>query len=252
MDLSDSDFSEEESSFITAQRASSVPRKKIVVGKKHLTDLKNILGLDDYQAKLEKKRRKRLARKARKKGVTLTSSDGIQTKASLALGITKVPEVVKFIDHKKRKSQEKGLIEDNVINSNQPRPSQIKSKEITLKDARFEVFKFGVSGMDRESKEEANKALAVRLGAKPQKNKFVEYKQLKEDRLAEKEAVRIQEEERQQSLQGVRKKSGKSNAPKKSSKVKKKGSKTDFKVGTFDGGMLKLSSKELNSVKSKR
>lgn len=45
-------------------------------------------------------------------------------------------------------------------------------KEITMKEARFQVFKFGVGGMDKKSKEEANTALAVRLGAKPEKNKF--------------------------------------------------------------------------------
>ena len=252
MELSDSDFSDEESSYIPAQKTSLAATKKVTTGKKHLTDLKKILGLDAYQAKLEKKRRKRQAAKARKKGLVLTSSssDIIQTKASISLGIASAPEIVHFIDHKKRKQKEEGFIEENVVNNNDV--SQKKSKELTLKDARFEVFKFGVSGMDKKSKEEANKALAVRLGAKPEKNTCIEYKQLKEDRLAEKEALRIQEEERKQSLQGVRKKSGNSNPSKKSTKVKKKGNKSDFKLGTFDGGMLKLSSKDLKSVKSKR
>ena len=123
-----------------------------------------------------------------------------------------------------------------------------------MKQARFEVFKFGVSGLDKKSREEANNALAVRLGAKPEKNKGVEYKQLKEDRINEKEEKRIKEEEHRNSLQGVKhsRKSGMS--AKKSANIskKKKGKKGDFKVGAFDGGMLKLSQKDISSIKSKK
>ena len=108
--------------------------------------------------------------------------------------------------------------------------------------------------MDKKSQEEANTALALRLGAKPGKNKCVEYKQLKEERLQEKEDKKVQEEERKQSLQGVRNSSKNGLTSKKSeNKTKKKrGSKSDFKVGSFDGGMLKLSQKDLSSIKSKK
>merc|ERR1712062_280585 len=106
-------------------------------------------------------------------------------------------------------------------------------------------FKFGVSGLDKKSREEANNALAVRLGAKPEKNKGVEYKQLKEDRINEKEEKRIKEEEHRNSLQGVK-------HSRKSGMSEKKSKKGDFKVGAFDGGMLKLSQKDISSIKSKK
>ena len=252
MDSSDSDLSEDDS-FINETTASKPePQKPKVTGKKHLNDIKNMLGLDSYQAKLEKKRLKRKAAKARKKGLSSSQpvANGlVQTNASRSLGLSSVPEVVTFVDHKKRNKKTDNKIEEigDIVKS-------INSKEISLKDARFEVFKLGVSGMDKKSRDEANTALAIKLGAKPSKNKFVEYKQLKEDRIVEKEERRLQEEERINSMEGVKKSTNKNSSTMKKSgnKKKKKGSKKDFKVGSFDGGMLKLSQKDLNSIKSKK
>ena len=254
MDLSDSDFSEDEELRFPSQSNPQKPAAPVVTGKKHLNELKNLLELDTYQAKLEKKRRKRKAAKARKLGLSNTlQKDGIiQTNATKALGLTSAPEIVTFVDHKKRnKPKQAG---DTGMSNAVERGIVSAGKEITMKEARFQVFKFGVSGMDKKSKEEANTALALRLGAKPEKNKFLDYKDLKEERKLEKEEKEMMEEERKRSLQGVRKSSNKNGlAAKKGSnnKVKKKGSKSDFKVGSFDGGMLKLSQKDLNSIKRK-
>merc|ERR1712058_10340 len=105
-----------------------------VTGKKHLNDIKNMLGLDSYQAKLEKKRLKRRAAKARKKGGSnsgITANGLIQTNASRTLGLSSVPEIVTFIDHKKRNKKVENKSEDVV-------PEKINNnKEISLKDARF-------------------------------------------------------------------------------------------------------------------
>ena len=254
MDFSDSDFSEDEEVGFPSQKDPPKPTAPVVTGKKHLNDLRNMLELDTYQAKLDKKRKKRKAAKAQKMGLSsLSQKDGIiQTNATKALGLSESPEIVTFIDHKKRNKSKQA---DNTSTSNtDERVSVSNGKEITMKEARFQVFKFGVSGMDKKSKEEANTALAVRLGAKPEKNKFLDYKDLKEERKLEKEEKEMMEEERKRSLQGVRKSSNKNRvALKKSSnnKVKKKGSKNDFKVGSFDGGMLKLSQKDLSSIKRK-
>jgi len=248
MDFSDSESSEEEEdlSFVPVKK---VPQKPVITGKKHLNDLKNMLELDTYQAKLEKKRRKRKAAKARKLGMSVTGNGEkiIQTLASKSLGVTEAPEVVTFVDHKKRSKSKTNQSEERILDN------EIKKtiKEISLNDARFEVFKFGVSGMDKKSKEEANTALALRLGAKPEKKKCIDYQQLKEERILEREEKQMLEEERKQSLQGVRKSNKNSSASKKSNnKVKKKkGSKNDLKVGSFDGGMLKLSQKDLIALK---
>lgn len=57
-----------------------------------------------------------------------------------------------------------------------------KSKEIDMKRARHEIVKFGMSGFDPEKKEQAKVQLAIRLGAKPPKNKYKNYKELKEEK----------------------------------------------------------------------
>ena len=253
MDFSDSEGSEEDS-FINSRPVESVQRKPAVVGKKHLEDIKDMLGLESYQMKLEKKRRKRKAAKARKAGTNTSLTGAVQTAASRSLGLTTPLEVVTFVDHKKR-SKSAGAAVAPVLSEKQTTPrggKEVTMKQATMKQARFEVFKFGVSGMDKKSQEEANTALALRLGAKPQKNKGVEYKQLKEDRIKEKEEKKVKEEEHRNSLQGVRKSNKSGMTAKKSANKSKKGKKGEFKVGAFDGGMLKLSQKDISSIKSKK
>jgi hypothetical protein len=38
--------------------------------------------------------------------------------------------------------------------------------EITLKEARFDVFKFGIKGLNKDEQENAKVQLAIKLGAK--------------------------------------------------------------------------------------
>ena len=65
---------------------------------------------------------------------------------------------------------------------------KIETNNMDMKKARFEVFKFGMSGFKPEKKEEVKVALAIKLGAKPPKNKgynYKEYKLIKEKQLKE-------------------------------------------------------------------
>lgn len=65
---------------------------------------------------------------------------------------------------------------------------KIETKEMDMKKVRFEVFKFGMSGFKPEKKEEVKVALAIKLGAKPPKNKgynYKEHKLIKEKQLKE-------------------------------------------------------------------
>ena len=251
MNFSDSEESDDEL-IVKSAPSKPVQTQPVVSGLKHLHDIKDMLDLDSYQTKLEKKRKKRKAAKARKAGKSLLAAGAVSTEASRSLGLTSPPEIVTFVDHKKRsKSSQNRGVEQSVLSESQN--NRKPSKEISMKQARFEVFKFGVSGLDKKSQEEANTALAVRLGAKPAKSKGVEYKQLKEDRVKEKEEKLIKEEEHRNSLQGVKKSSKNGMTAKKSAnKTKKKGKKGEFKVGAFDGGMLKLSQKDISSIKSKK
>lgn len=67
----------------------------------------------------------------------------------------------------------------------------VATNEFDLKRAKNEVFHFGISGFDSNDKQAAKLALAVRLGAKPPKNVYRNYKEL----IAEKEQSRKQANE---------------------------------------------------------
>merc|ERR1719471_1924913 len=109
-----------------------------------------------------------------------------------------------------------------------------------MKQARFEVFKLGVSAMSKEAQIDANTALAVRLGAKPAKNESLPYQEYKDKRLMEKEEQKKKIEDDRNALQVMKQRKKGVKEKTKTSKCKKKGE--QMKVGTFDGGMLKLSS----------
>lgn len=56
-----------------------------------------------------------------------------------------------------------------------------------MKKARYEVFNFGISGYDFKDQQKAKISLAVKLGAKPPKNPYQNYKELQTERKQAKE-----------------------------------------------------------------
>ncbi|XP_062565515.1 uncharacterized protein C1orf131 homolog [Armigeres subalbatus] len=60
------------------------------------------------------------------------------------------------------------------------------SQVFDISRARKEVINYGISGLDRETKHEAKVALAIKLGAKPPKNQYRNYKEILEERKREK------------------------------------------------------------------
>lgn len=56
--------------------------------------------------------------------------------------------------------------------------------EFDMKKVRNEVFNFGISGYGLEDQQKAKVALAIKLGAKPPKNPYKNYKELIEERKA--------------------------------------------------------------------
>uniref|UniRef100_A0A023FNR5 Uncharacterized protein n=1 Tax=Amblyomma cajennense TaxID=34607 RepID=A0A023FNR5_AMBCJ len=89
--------------------------------------------------------------------------------------------VVLFQDPAKRKTK-KRLSEERDI----PNDVQQSANEIDFKKARYDVLKFGIKGLEKPKQEAANIALAVQLGAKPPKNKYVNYKELIHERKEQK------------------------------------------------------------------
>ncbi|KAG8181369.1 hypothetical protein JTE90_008840 [Oedothorax gibbosus] len=62
-----------------------------------------------------------------------------------------------------------------------------KNKIFNIKHARYEVMRFAVNGFDKEKQKNSKIAMAIRLGAKPPKKEYVNYKVLMEQKLKDKE-----------------------------------------------------------------
>ena len=92
------DLSEDEKEESAA--VASEPSPKIVVGARHMNQMKEILELDKFQRKKEAKIRKRKARKERKRQGA--GSGVVETLASKKLGLVQ-PEIVSYVDYRKLK-----------------------------------------------------------------------------------------------------------------------------------------------------
>ena len=255
-EFSESEYSSEEESELE-QPKTSAPKST-----RHLEELKAKLGLDEFKDKAAAKREKRKRQKANRKlkkcedsneYVKIIETQGTKLNAKAA---KIVPEIVTYLDPKKRnqgKRNQSGKVKEKDDESD---------SEVTMKQARFDVFKFGIKGFDKEGQHEARVALALKLGAKPEKKKCLPYSELKEKRKEEKE-----EKQRQLELEkmtGMRKVSARPSSTKKSKskdteakpsnkKRKKNNSEaTPLKLGKFDGGTLKLSQKDLLQMKKRR
>ncbi|KAI1298183.1 Uncharacterized protein HDE_04327 [Halotydeus destructor] len=146
------------------------------------------------------------------------------------------PEVVVFQTYKSKRKP--GTTEEKSSDS---------TKQFDFKRARHEVFRFGMSGMEKEDKVSANEALLIRLGAKPEKKRPVNYKVLMEQRKAERKQE-IEEKE-----QGNVRFKGTGIAGSSRAKVVKKRNPNaprggiDYQVGKFKDGVLKVKKHQLKS-----
>lgn len=72
------------------------------------------------------------------------------------------------------------------LNEEQNNVDPKRKQELEMKRARFEVMKFGMSGLKKTKAKEAKIALAISLGAKPPKNRKRNYKEILKDKKIEK------------------------------------------------------------------
>uniref|UniRef100_A0A0K8RKX1 Uncharacterized protein n=1 Tax=Ixodes ricinus TaxID=34613 RepID=A0A0K8RKX1_IXORI len=100
----------------------------------------------------------------------------------------KVPVIV-FNDPTKRKVRKVPRFGSQDEDSESPQPV-----ELNFRKAKFDVIKFGIKGLEKPKQVEAKIALAVQLGAKPPKNKYVNYKQLIQERKQQKDIAKEQKE----------------------------------------------------------
>jgi hypothetical protein len=116
---------------------------------------------------------------------------------------------IQIVVHKNKKKD----VKIKPLSMEQLKDNKAEKKEMDMKKVRYEVFKFGMSGFKAEKKEEVKVALAIKLGAKPPKNKYCNYKEYKH-----KKEMQLKEQLEQQKLLAV----GKTKTGKPSTKGKRK------------------------------
>uniref|UniRef100_A0A6M2DD17 Uncharacterized protein n=1 Tax=Xenopsylla cheopis TaxID=163159 RepID=A0A6M2DD17_XENCH len=123
-----------------------------------------------------------MAKKKQKASANSDPTAPVPTKSS-RLKSTSTFNVTVFESQKEKSSK-------NVLKNSQKVLDDIpERKEIDMKRARFEIMKFGISGFDSKKKEEAKVQLAIKLGAKPAKNKYKNYKELIADKKKQQAAL---------------------------------------------------------------
>ncbi|CAF3843435.1 unnamed protein product, partial [Rotaria sordida] len=137
----------------------------------------------------------------------------------------------------------------NKSNTSSPVSQQNENVEFDLEKARFDVHKFGIKGFEKSKYEDARVALAVGLGAKPPKRKFINYRELIEQNRAKK-AKEKEEEENARLLGDIFHKSPNNKQKSKQKRIGEGdvGSMRFSSVGKFQGGVLKLTDKDISNL----
>ncbi|XP_023931671.1 uncharacterized protein C1orf131 homolog isoform X1 [Lingula anatina] len=209
-------------------------KRKLIGQKRHLSDLKEELGLDGSSFR--------------------TNNNEQESKLNVSTNSVeknhRSPEVIVFEDPAKRKDNMKAK---SLISGPGPSLSSVSQSavgssglEFSLRKARWDVLKFGIAGFDKSKKEEAQVALAIKLGAKPKKNKYVNYKNLQEAKKTERDAEEKKREQEQQL--GVAKKQ------KRDAKKRKRDRDdigfVDGQLGRFRGGVQVLKKTDIDRIKA--
>ncbi|XP_026694091.2 40S small subunit processome assembly factor 1-like [Ciona intestinalis] len=156
-------------------------------------------------------------------------------------------EVVVF---KKRKTTHPKTIQKTgeVLSTPPETDGRLKSRKL-LKKLQFDVASYGLKGFSKEDKRKLEQKRAVELGAKPKKREYVNYKVLMEEKKKRKIEKETKLTESGETVKRGKKKEKKSNNPifwQESNRVQ-----TFGQVGTYTGGVLKLSKRDIKSMKTK-
>jgi hypothetical protein len=74
-------------------------------------------------------------------------------------------KVIVFHNQSQKKKKDVKILISNK-NDNEDQKKMDTSSNLSLKQAKFDVFKFGIKGFDKEAKKNANIDLAIKLGAR--------------------------------------------------------------------------------------
>ncbi|XP_030752591.1 uncharacterized protein C1orf131 homolog [Sitophilus oryzae] len=142
--------------------------------------------------------------------MTEVFNDFVPTRASLLKGkpVNDYQEV-SFTSYKSKGKKESTKMdsEDNILKN-----------DLDVKKVKHEIVKLSIEGLNPLKKEEAKIQLAIKLGAKPPKNKYKNYKELIKERKEHKEKIKKQESFQQLGKNAI----GKSTAKGKSFDKKRK------------------------------
>ncbi|KAL0109451.1 hypothetical protein PUN28_014489 [Cardiocondyla obscurior] len=95
---------------------------------------------------------------------------------------------------KKLKYTENSDNNEDISTVKKTQVEQRQEQEKEMKKLRYEIIKFGMSGFEKPKARKAKVELAISLGAKPPKNKRINYKSLKTRQKIEKEKAKEKEE----------------------------------------------------------
>ncbi|CAF1381946.1 unnamed protein product [Adineta steineri] len=206
---------------------------------RHVDDIKTMLFDEpdfDSDEEIKSKSARRKERKKFKKEVEEKEKSSVET--------------IVFRDPAKRKKKTNKSAASASLSEQQEQDNV----EFDLEKARFDVHKFGIKGFEKSKYEDARVALAVSLGAKPPKGKFINYRELLEQNRAKK--IKEKEDEENARLLGDIFHKNPNNKDKSSQRPKRRrigegdvGSMRFSSVGRFKGGVLKLTDKDISKVK---
>nr|CAB3226636.1 uncharacterized protein C1orf131-like [Phallusia mammillata] len=169
-----------------------------------------------------------------------------KSSSPIAVQPSRKVEVVVFKRHKtnKKKIFDEKSTEETVDDTDM---SRLKPKKL-LSKLQWDVTAFGLEGYSKEEKRKLEAERAIKLGAKPKKRQYVNYKVLMEERKKQKleEEASHEKEASQKSKKKRQKNNTKTVFWQDSLKTKNFG-----QVGSFKNGVLKVSSFDIKSVKRK-
>ncbi|CAN9507521.1 unnamed protein product [Ophioblennius macclurei] len=157
---------------------------------------------------------------------------------------TKV-EVVTFQDPRKKQKAKRMMAPSSMTDApiTDKEPSG-QLEELNLEKARLEVHRFGITGYEKKQQRVFEQDRAVMLGARPHKKSYINYKLLQQQ-------IRDRKQKAKEEVQPELKKKKSSQQDKKKTSAGT-GVAPSGQVGRFRDGMLILSSKEIQKIKSKR
>lgn len=120
---------------------------------------------------------------------TDTSLDIVPTRAMLLKRNITASSEFKAIVFESHKSKSKST----KLAKKRPANNQKDDSGLDLKRTRREVFNFGITGYDFQDQQKAKISLAVKLGAKPPKNQYKNYKDLQDELKKSKEKAKEDE-----------------------------------------------------------